>query len=293
MIPPALALPILLAPTTAGAHHPGGEVDAFAWSFEPWVVALLLASLAVYLHGLGRLWRKAGRGRGISMRQAACFGAGWSALALALVSPIDTLGSELFSVHMVQHELLMVVAAPLLVVSRPIEAWAWGLPRRWGPAIADFARRGAVATTWRTLTDPLGAWTFHAVALWAWHIPAFFAAAVRDDNVHALQHATFLASALCFWWSVLRPRGKPDGAGLASVFTTMLHTGALGALLTFGPRPWYEVYRSTERFGLTLLEDQQLGGLVMWVPGGLAYLLAGLFLIGTHWLSADPGIRRA
>jgi putative membrane protein len=87
---------------------------------------------------------------------------------------------------------------------------------------------------------------------------------------------------------VLQPRGKPDGVALASLFTTMLHTGALGALLTFGPAPWYPVYAATERFGLTLLEDQQLGGLVMWVPGGLSYLLVALYVIGAHWLSPKP-----
>jgi putative membrane protein len=144
--------------------------------------------------------------------------------------------------------------------------------------MAAFARYRVVEATWRALTEPVGAWLFHAAALWAWHLPVLFAAAVLDDDVHALQHATFLAAALCFWWSVLQPRGRPGGAGLASVFTTMLHTGALGALLTFAPRPWYTVYEATGRYGLTLLEDQQLGGLVMWVPGGLAYLVAAIHL---------------
>jgi len=103
---------------------------------------------------------------------------------------------------------------------------------------------------------------------------------VASEAVHALQHATFLASALCFWWSVSARAARADAVALASLFTTMLHTGALGALLTFARAPWYAHYLDAAAFGLTGLEDQQLGGMVMWVPGGLAYVVAGLALIG-------------
>jgi putative membrane protein len=274
----ALAVLSMLAPTSAWAHQPGEDSASLAWNFEPWIVGTLLASLVFYARGVHRLWQRAGAARGISRREVASFAAGWTVLAIALLSPIDTLGVELFSMHMVQHELLMVVAAPLFVLARPLEAWAWGLPRAWAGALASIGRRRALAAAWRGLTDPVGAWLVHAAALWIWHIPPLFEAALRDDNLHTLQHSTFLASALAFWWSVLKPRGVPNGMGLASLFTTMLHTGVLGALLTFGMRPWYTAYGQTERYGLTLLEDQQLGGLVMWVPGGLAYLVAGLVM---------------
>jgi putative membrane protein len=265
-------------PASTWAHQPGAESGALEWNLEPWIVATLVASLVFYARGVHRLWQRAGAARGISRGEVTSFVAGWAVLAIALLSPIDTLGGELFSMHMVQHELLMVVAAPLFVLARPLEAWAWGLPRGWAGAVAGLARRRAVAAMWKGLTDPVGAWVVHAAALWIWHIPPFFEAALRDDNLHALQHSTFLASALAFWWSVLKPRGVADAMGLASLFTTMLHTGVLGALLTFGMRPWYTAYRQTEHYGLTLLEDQQLGGLVMWVPGGLAYLAAGLVI---------------
>jgi putative membrane protein len=273
-----LHLLILLWPGVASAHQPGEHAAAFAWNFEPWVVASLLASLALYAIGVRRLWAKAGTGRGVSRLEAALFGAGWMVLAIALCSPVDTLGGELFSMHMLQHELLMVAAAPLFVLARPLEAWAWGLPRAWAAGVAGFARRPVVEATWRALTEPVGAWILHAAAIWIWHIPPLFEIALRHEGVHALQHSTFLGSALFFWWSVLQPRGKPGGLAIASLFTTMLHTGALGALLTFGPRPWYTAYESTGHFGLTLLEDQQLGGLLMWVPGGTAYLLGGLLV---------------
>ena len=267
----------------ARAHHPGDLSSAsWAWNFEPWVVVLLSIALALYVRGVADLWARAGAGRGISSRNAACFAAGWLVLAAALVSPIDTLGGALFSMHMVQHELLMVVAAPLLVLSRPLEAWTWGIAREWRAPLSSAGRWEPLASLWRAATSPAGAWVFHAAALWAWHMPPAFEAALRNEGWHALQHATFFTSALAFWWSVLR--GRPHGAGLASVFTTMLHTGALGALLTFAPYPWYRHYAGQRLFELTALEDQQLGGLVMWVLGGLPYLAAALALLGA-WLA--------
>ena len=274
-----LALPAAFT-GEAAAHHPGA-VTAAAWSFDPWVVVPLVASLALYVAGLARLWSRAGTGRGIGRTQAACFGAGWFVLALSLVSPLDALGAELFSAHMVQHELVMLVAAPLFVLSRPLEAWAWGLAVPWRASLAGAARWAPLRATFALLTTTTGAFVFHAIALWGWHVPALFEAALRDEAVHALQHASFLASALAFWWSVLSPRARGSGTAFASVFATMLHTGALGALLTFAPHAWYPAYVGA--FGWSALEDQQVGGLVMWVPGGIAYLATALAIAAT-WL---------
>jgi cytochrome c oxidase assembly factor CtaG len=185
---------------------------------------------------------------------------------------------------MVQHELLMVAAAPLLVTARPLEAWTWALAPRWRRLAGDFFHTQAWQAGWRIAVDPMGAWLIHAVVLWAWHVPVFFGAALAHDGWHALQHATFLASALLFWWSVFTTSAR-SGAGLASVFTTMLHTSALGALLTFAPSAWYRHYAETAAYGLTALEDQQLGGLVMWVVGGLPYFAVGLAIVA-RWLAA-------
>ena len=254
--------------------------------FDPWIVAPLAASAGLYAIGVRRLWRRAGTGRGIARREAACFTAGWCALALALLSPIDHLGEHLLSMHMVQHELLMVVAAPLLVLSRPLEAFTWGLPAGWREPIASGLRWRPVAAAWKMITTTSGAWLFQAAAVWLWHVPVLFQASLANEAVHTLQHATFLGSALAFWWTVLAPRGATSGAGLVSAFGTMLHTGALGALLTFAPYPLYPAYEGS--LGLSPLEDQQLAGLVMWVPGGIAYLVAGLALASA--LLSEPRI---
>ena len=275
-------------PAAAFAHHPGsGAAPGWdTWTFEPWVSVLLAAAALLYAVGVARLWRRAGAGRGITGAHVRRFAGGWLTLVAALVSPLDAMGGALFSVHMVQHELLMVLAAPLLVTARPLEAWTWGLAPRWRRLIGDLFHARAWQASWRVAVDPLGAWLIHAVILWVWHVPALFGAALAHDGWHALQHASFLASALLFWWSVFAASAR-SGAGLASVFTTMLHTGGLGALLTFAPSPWYPHYDGTLAYGLTALEDQQLGGLVMWVLGALPYFAVGLAIVA-RWLRTSP-----
>jgi cytochrome c oxidase assembly factor CtaG len=204
-----------------------------------------------------------------------------------LVSPLDPLGSQLFSAHMVQHELLMIVAAPLLVLGRPLAAWAWALPFEWRRAAGAFFHASAWRRPWLMVTGPLAAWVLHALALWLWHVPSLFDAALANTGMHALQHSAFLLTALLFWWSVLGVATRKDeGIALLSLFTTMVHTGALGALLTVSPVAWYAAYATTTpAFGLDAVEDQQLGGLIMWVPAGLVYVGFGLAM-AARWLGS-------
>ena len=103
--------------------------------------------------------------------------------------------------------------------------------------------------------------------------------------MHAWQHASFLFPALLFWWAVLGARGPAPGPAMLYLFTTMMHTGALGALFALSGTVWYPAYGDAPlAFGLMPLEDQQLGGLIMWIPGGLAYVVAGLALC-LRWIS--------
>jgi putative membrane protein len=258
------------------------------WVFEPWVIAALVWSGVLYLIGLRRLWRHAGPGRGVSVRNAAAFAAGWLCLAIALVSPLDPLGSRLFSAHMLQHEMLMVLAAPLLVVAKPLAVWVWALPLQWRRATGRFFHHRAWRAPWLVLTSPPGAWLVHALALWLWHVPTLFEAALRSNWVHTLQHFSFLFTALLFWWSALGQTVRAgQGAALVYLFTTMIHSSALGALLTLSPVVWYPAYESTApMLGLSALEDQQLGGLVMWIPAGTAYFATGL-LLATRWIGLN------
>jgi putative membrane protein len=257
-----------------------------AWSFEPGVVIPLALSLWLYGQGVLRLWRTSGAGRGIRWLEFWCYICGWLTLVVALVSPLHPWGSVLFSAHMTQHELLMLVAAPLLVLGRPMIAFLWALPRARARQVSSWTKARWWEGIWHSLSNPLSAWVLHAVVLWAWHIPRLFEATLTSEFVHALQHASFLGSALLFWWALIHGRQRMMGYGLAVLymFTTALHSGLLGALLTFARTAWYDGYLyTTAAWGLTPLEDQQLGGLIMWIPAGLVYIIAGLALFA-GWL---------
>lgn len=286
-----LATPYGAAHVPAAASGTGADVAA-AWGAESWVIACLALSLAMYVVGAVRLYARSRNGRGQLLRQAAWFGAGWLALVVALASPLDAAGTVSFAAHMVQHELLMIVAAPLLVLGRPLGVWLWAWPQAARHGGGVMTRAPALRATWRVLTRPLHAWILHFAALWLWHAPYLFQAALAHPALHALQHASFLFPALLFWWAVLD--GVARGSAIAYLFTTMLHTGALGALFAVSGRIWYPAYGGgAAQFGLSALEDQQLGGLIMWVPGGLAYLIVALALCA-RWLAADGrGTREA
>lgn len=292
--PKAILVAGLLASSigSAVAHSPGEGETAWQWVFEPWVVACLASSLVLYVVGVARLWRRAGSGRGIGVAHVGAFAAGWLAVVLALCSPLDPLGEQAFSAHMLQHEVLMLIAAPLLVVARPLAAWAWALPVRARPAVGGALRNRGWRRLWGAIRSPTGAWLLHAAALWGWHAPVLFSLALRDPDVHTLQHASFLGTALLFWWTVLGTSARTRlGAALLSLFATMVHSTVLGALITLSPRLWYPAYASTASpFGVDPLADQQLGGLLMWVPGGLVYMVVGLWL-ARRWLIDVPAHR--
>lgn len=290
---------VSLGSRPAGAHGADlpvapGEIWHH-WNFDPWVTVPLALALCLYGRGLLRLWGKAGWGRGISPLRAASFVAGALLLALALVSPLDALGETLFTLHMVQHALLIVAAPPLLLFGLPGAAFAWAFPRR--------ARRGAArASGPRSLVDafawmlhPLVAAGIHGLALWLWHVPAAFDAALESWSLHVLEHAAFFLTALLFWQSlVLAHRSIATvPSAIAAAFLTLFHGGFLGALITFAPRPLYDWYAGrTVLWGLDPLSDQQLAGLVMWIPLGLVYLAAGLALTA-RMLAPSSGAKGA
>jgi cytochrome c oxidase assembly factor CtaG len=207
-------------------------------------------------------------------------------LVLTLMSPIHELGSQSFSAHMAQHELLMLIAAPLLVLGRPGIVMLWALPPRARVALGHFAKLSPIAKSWTCISSPLAAWLIHGSTLWVWHVPVLYQATLQSELVHAAQHATFLGTALLFWWTLIHgSAGRMSyGAAVAYVFTTAVHTSVLGALLTCSGRLWYPIYQGrTALWGLSALDDQQLGGLIMWVPAGVVYIVLGLWLFA-GWL---------
>ncbi|ADJ63808.1 cytochrome c oxidase assembly protein [Herbaspirillum seropedicae] len=282
-LPWSVSLLLVACPLPGAAHTLGiAAADTTRWNDEPWLIGTVLLSLLLYLRGHGRLRAR----RVASSAQLACFGSGWLCLAAALLSPIDTAGAASFAAHMVQHELLMIAAAPLLIAGRPVKAWLWALPAGWRKPVGRWFGRRAWLSWIRQLSRPLPAWLIHFAAVWGWHVPACFEAALRHEALHMTQHLSFFVSALLFWWSVLASwrRTQPDHGALLYLFSTMMHTSALGALLALSSRLWYPAYGELPwSYGISPLEDQQLGGLIMWIPGALSYVIVALVLCA-RWL---------
>ena len=267
--------------------HAGAPVaphDAWrAWSFEPGVVIPLAVMAVIYARGARESLARSTRNELALTREIKFFIAGFSVLAFALVSPLHQIGAALFSAHMVQHELLMAIAAPLLVLGRPAVPMLWGLPDSVRKPVGRTFTTRSVTAAWRLLTVPLAAFVLHAATIWIWHAPSLYDASVTNELVHAAQHLSFLVTALLFWWSVFHGRGnrKSDGSAILWLFATAVHTSLLGALMTGSDSPWYSAYHdsTTLKWGLSTLADQQLGGIVMWVPGGVVYMIAALYLV--------------
>jgi cytochrome c oxidase assembly factor CtaG len=261
-----------------------------SWSWEPFVLLGLLISAGLYAQGVRLLWRRVGPGRAVTYWQLLAFSLGLGTVFVALISPLNAVSRALFSAHMIQHLLLIVVAAPLLVLGDPLVPLLWGLPKKARHAVGGWWKSaGLLRSAWHGLSQPLVVWSLYTVSLWVWHLPALYQAAIERVFVHELEHLSFLGTALLFWWIVIQPSGHRrlgHGAAILFVFTTALHSGALGALLTFARTPLYPVYSSTvAAWNLTILGDQQLAGLIMWVPTGIVYLLTALILL-VFWLQA-------
>ena len=267
-----------LAAAPAWAQSAEAAVRDVHWSWDMGTTIPLFFALLLYCVGIVRMWN---RSVPIAWKGVAYFAAGWMSLLLALNSPIHSIGEQLFWVHMTQHEILVLISAPLLVLAQPLVAFLWALPRRWRDHVGDLSKFKPVSAVWAFVSAPLAAWILHAVALWIWHAPPLFDATLHSDAIHALQHISFLGSALLFWWALIHRHGARLGKGAAVVyvFTTAAHTSILGALLTF-----YGSYVGTAPlWNLTALQDQQLGGLIMWVPSGTLLTLIGLALLAS-WL---------
>jgi len=284
----------------AAAHVHDGRPPAphdlwRAWSLEPLELVALAIAAGGYAVGLRRLWHRSYTGRPRLARRTVAFVAGFLALAAALVSPLDALGSALFAGHMLQHVVLMVVAAPLLVLARPLAPWLWALPPAWRRRVGRVFGSGLVRGASQCLTRPAVAWTLHAVALWSWHAPPLYEATLRSDAVHVAQHACFFLTALLFWWVPIHRRGGAvvRAAGIPYLFTTALHGSVLSALLAFSSHPWYPIHERTAAWwGLSALEDQQLGGLIMWGVSGVVYVAAAIVLTGACLRAVERDVAR-
>jgi cytochrome c oxidase assembly factor CtaG len=255
--------------------------------------ASLAVLCALYAAGVIRLWRTAGCGRGIRPFEAGAFAIGWVTLAVALSPVLDRWSDASLAAHMVQHELLMVVAAPTIALGAPMIAMLWAMPPGLRQRAIGLVRRQPLTGAWSMITAPASVFFLYAAAVWGWHIPALYDAALEHEGVHALEHFCFFSTATLFWWGIAHGRhGRLGyGAAVVYVFATAVQAGLLGALLTISPRVWYAPYASPHPTGLSPLEDQQLAGLLMWVPAGIATAAGGLTLFAAWLRQSDRSSR--
>lgn len=236
------------------------------WDWEPSVVAGCIALAACYLVILRRDER----------RGAPVFLAGVALLLLDLVSPIDALGDRyLFSAHVLQHFLLALVIPPLLLLGTP------------GRVFGDALQKSWCAGMERAVGQPPVSWALGVGTMLAWHVPVVFNAALANETIHILQHLSFLVTGTIFWWPILAPlaeRRLPALAAVCYLFSACACCSLLGAFLTFAPAGLYPAYLHPEIqfWGLDPKSDQQLGGLLMWVPGCFVYL-AGILVTIRRW----------
>ena len=287
----------LASPDAALAHSgppPTPETLWRSWTWEPTILLGLTVTAGLYAAGTWALWSRRGTGHGVSPWRVAAFGGGLAALFVALVSPLEALGSALFAGHMAQHLLLTIVAAPLLALGAPNLPLLMALPRPWRREVGRAGRR--LARVWRLLTRPEVVWGLHAGALWLWHLPVAYETALGSEPVHFLQHASFLGTALLFWWVIVHPLQRKrlhPGLAVLFLFTTALQGTWLALLLTFSEVPWYPAYSPTVApWDVTPLQDQHLGGVIMWIPMGIVYVLSAVTLFAL-WLIETERNERA
>jgi cytochrome c oxidase assembly factor CtaG len=282
----------------------GTTIDAFlcSWPASPWLVAALVLTGGVYLRGWLRLRRGGGRHWGAA--QLAAFLGGLGTLFLALASPIEPFAVLFLQAHMVQHLLLMMVAPPLLWLGAPLFPLLRGLPQPvrayW---IAPLFRSQPLRRLFERLTHPVTALVLFVAATWLWHAPPTYDMALRSSGWHHVQHASFLGTALLFWYAVVRPYpSRPRWSPwllLPCLMLADVQNTVLSALFTFSDRPLYAYYTEVPKLGGSALDDQSAAGVLMWVPGTLAFLVP-LFAIGLRLLfgpaagvrSQGTGLRR-
>lgn len=256
-----------------------------SWDFRPDVSLTILVAGFLYIFGWRRL-RKRGRGRTASNWRLASYLSGLAVLGLALMSAIDVFQSLLFLMHMIQHLLLVMIAPPLLLLANPMPFILWGLPVRLRQTVSQlFRRRSAFRQGLRKLTPPGKSWFAFIIILIGWHDPGAYNASLRYDWLHDIEHISFFVSGLLYWWHVIGagPRiHKPLSYTFRIVYLlgTIPFNMFLGVVIAFAESPIYTYYTTVPRlWGISVLNDQQLGGLIMWIPGSMMYIIATLVIV--------------
>ncbi len=273
-----------------------------SWDWRVDVIIILAVSGSLYMMGWGRLRKRTASLPQLSHRQnrrspnrlvvswrLAAYLSGLFFIALALLSPIDVLGGQLFYFHMIQHLLLIMIAPPLLMVANPMPFLLWGLPTRWRRRLGSglgrlLHRKSTFRRRLRAATTPGIVWMVWAVALIGWHDPNAYNAALSMEWVHDLEHLSFFLTGMLFWWHVtgagprIHKHISPIGR-IAFLLSAIPLNMMIGVALAFAGEPIYTYYTAVPRIGsLSVIDDQRVGGFIMWVPGSMMYIIAVLIL---------------
>jgi cytochrome c oxidase assembly factor CtaG len=262
-----------------------------SWSWRGEVIIPLVIFGLLYSRGWWMLRHRGRAENGLAtVWRLVAYWVAWLLLAISLLSPVDTLSGFLFSMHMIQHLFMVMFAPPLLMVANPLPFLLWGLPARgrawFGHGLyLVIGGKSAGRQLIRTLFSPGVVWMMYIIVLWGWHDPNLYNAALRYGWVHDLEHITFFLTAMLFWWRVVGAGPKVHqkisllgrvGLAIAGVPANMI----LGVFLAFATSPIYSFYEQMPRItGLSVLEDQALSGIIMWIPGSMMYIIAALILL--------------
>lgn len=267
--------------------HPLIQALLSSWEWRVDVMAVLLGAGALYVTGWLRLRRRSNTRKLAQRRRLAAYVGGLATLAIALMSPIDRLGGQLFFMHMIQHKLEIMIAAPLLCLGNPFPFMLWGLPapaRRWVAGL--FTRRSRFRRVLSQATAPGIAWFVFIAFYMGWHDPGFYNLALYHKGVHDVQHLTFFVSAMLFWWHITH--AAPHIHGRTTVWVRLIMLIAVipaqmiaGIIIATSPELLYTYYASIPRFwGVSVLDDQTIGGMIMWTLSSEMVVWAAVFLLG-------------
>jgi cytochrome c oxidase assembly factor CtaG len=266
-----------------------------SWDLRSEVILLLGLAAAIYLRGWLRLRALPLAAARRSQDQHRPLAAGWRlatywagllTLALSLMSPIDVLSGQLFFMHMSQHLLLTMVAVPLLLIGNPFPVLMWGLPRQARrPVSAVLSERSRLRRPLALVTSPGVVWLLYVSALIGWHDPALYNLALRNGFVHDLQHLSFFITTALLWWHVLGVaprlhRSMSVGQRIVYTISVVPVNMIIGVVIAFAPSPIYSHYLDVPRLlGLSVMQDQMIAGILMWIPGSEMFFWAGLIVL--------------
>jgi putative membrane protein len=267
--------------------HPLVRALLSAWEVRPIVLIVLLTMGTLYFVGWRRLRRQSAHQKLATGLRLASYFSGLGIIALSLMSPIDRLGGQLFFMHMVQHMLFMMLAAPLLWLAEPFPIALWALPGKARHQVGGlFTSDSAFRRTFAAATSPAICWLIFVSIYLGWHDPQAYNAALYHDWVHDIQHITFFGASMLYWWPVIGAAPHiharfPEWAKLPYLIGTIPPNMFIGVSIAFATDVRYTYYESIPRFfGFTVMQDQQLSGAIMWIVGSMMFIMAALIVLG-------------